>query len=302
MKILSFVFCIAFVTVTGINAQQKEFTKLTGPYLGQVPPGKTPELFAPGIISVDENFEHSAAVFSPDGKEVFWCTNVGGNSDKRVAGNLRLYTMKMVDGYWTSPKEAQFVKEIYVERPVFSHDGNKLFLEFSKSGKKDSDDFDIYLVEKEGESWSEPIPVSPLINTTAMERLFCVTADGSIYFARNPFTRNEEVFVSRCINGVYSKPEKLGKDFNSDDYEGAIIISPNEDYMLISHSDVSGIPKFSISFKDIEGNWSRRIKIPFYCGGFIALSPDGKYLFFMNEGIWWVNTSFIDELKPKNLK
>jgi predicted small lipoprotein YifL len=45
-------------------------------YLGQNPPGKTPRVFAPGIISVDANFEHSAAVFSPDHCEVFWCTNV----------------------------------------------------------------------------------------------------------------------------------------------------------------------------------------------------------------------------------
>ncbi len=86
---------------TSIIAQQKDFPVLKGPYLGQKPPGKTPELFAPDIISVDENFEHSAAVFSPDGKEVFWCTNVNAHTDKRVAGNLRLYTMKIVEGRWS---------------------------------------------------------------------------------------------------------------------------------------------------------------------------------------------------------
>ena len=80
---------VVIVSLTIIIAQQKDFPKLKGPYLGQKPPGMKPEIFAPGIISVDENFEHSAAVFSPDGKEVFWCTNVNGNTDKRVAGNLR---------------------------------------------------------------------------------------------------------------------------------------------------------------------------------------------------------------------
>jgi len=94
------VIVIAFLafTVTHSFSQQGDFPKLTGPYLGQKPPGKTPVYFAPGIITVDANFEHSAAVFSPSGNEVFWCTNVDFYTDKRVVGNLRLHTMKIVDG------------------------------------------------------------------------------------------------------------------------------------------------------------------------------------------------------------
>ena len=131
-----------------------------------------------------------------------------------------------------------------------------------------------------------------------MERLHCVTADGSLYFSRDPFTRNEEIFVSRYINGKFTEPEKLGRGYNSDVYEAAILIAPDEEFMLISHTDIQHQSvKFSISYKKADGSWSQRIEIPFYCGGFFALSPDGKYLFFMNEGIWWVSTSFIDELK-----
>lgn len=67
---------LSIILVSYINAQQDAFPILQGPYLGQKRPGTMPEVFAPGIISVEENFEHSAAVFSPDGNEVFWCTNV----------------------------------------------------------------------------------------------------------------------------------------------------------------------------------------------------------------------------------
>jgi hypothetical protein len=73
--------------------------------------------------------------------------------------------------------------------------------------------------------------------------------------------------------------------------------------MLISHTDTQHQSvKFSISYKRTDGSWSKRIEAPFYCGGFFALSPDGKYLFFMNEGICWVDASFIDDLRPENLK
>jgi WD40 repeat protein len=135
-------FPLLFIAAIFLIAHESDFPKLTGPYLGQKTPGDIPELFAPGIISVDENFEHSAAVFSPDGKEVFWCTNVDANTDKRIAGNLRLYTMKIVDGRWTVPQPAPFVKDIYVERPVFSPDGSRLYIEFASDVTRESD-FDI---------------------------------------------------------------------------------------------------------------------------------------------------------------
>lgn len=123
MKKLIVITFMVLVTATSLPAQQKDFPKLTGSYLGQKPPGETPELFAPGVISIDENFEHSAAVFSPDGKEVFWCTIVNGNTDKRVAGNLRLYTMKMVDGHWSAPRPT--VRSIF---PETTSPGMKHFL------------------------------------------------------------------------------------------------------------------------------------------------------------------------------
>jgi Tol biopolymer transport system component len=288
--------------VEASKAEQSDFPKLTGPYLGQKPPGKTPEYFAPGIIAVDANFEHSAAVFSPDGREVFWCTNVDFYTDRRVVGNLRLHTMKVVDGLWTAPRIAPFVEDIYVERPVFSPDGSRLYIEFGRDPTQESD-FDIYVVERTADGWSGPTSVSPLINSLAMERLHCVTADGSLYFSRDPFTRNEEIFVSRIVNGEFSEPEKLGDSYNSDAYEVAILIEPDENFMLVCQMNTQHTSsELNISYKKADGSWSQRIKTPYYSGGFLALSPDGKYLFMENEGICWVDTSFVNELKPKNFK
>jgi WD40 repeat protein len=155
------------------------------------------------------------------------------------------------------------------------------------------------VVERIGEGWSEPVPVSPLINSPAIERLHCVTADGSLYFSRDPFTAREEVFVSRFVNGALAEPEKLGESYNSDDYEVAILIAPNEEYMLIEQMNMQHTStKLTISYKRADGSWSDRIQAPYECGGFLALSPDGEYLFFLGEGIYWVNTSFIDDLRP----
>ena len=42
----------------------------TGPYLGQTPPGTTPKLFAPGVVSTGL-YERDFAV-APEGREFFY--------------------------------------------------------------------------------------------------------------------------------------------------------------------------------------------------------------------------------------
>jgi len=46
------IFCFFILIVTNLLSQQTDFPKLTGPYLGQKPPGMTPEIFAPGLTTV----------------------------------------------------------------------------------------------------------------------------------------------------------------------------------------------------------------------------------------------------------
>jgi hypothetical protein len=63
------------------------------------------------------------------------------------------------------------------------------------------------MVQREGDGWSEPVSVSPLINSPAMELLYSITADGSTYFGRDAYTRNGKVLVSRMVDGAFSEPE-----------------------------------------------------------------------------------------------
>jgi hypothetical protein len=288
------VICLALAA--GLNAQQEEVQRPNGPYLGQDPPGAVPELFAPGIISVDENFEHSAAVFSPDGREVFWCTNVDMYTDHGRQGMLRLFFMRMIEGRWSAPRPAPFTND-RVERPVFSPDGNSLYFERERDPVREGNS-DIFVVRRRGDGWSEPEPVSPLINTPAIERLHCVTGDGSLYFSRDPFTSREQIFVSRFSDGAFMVPEELGEAFNTDDREIALLVSPDESYLLVAVRNARFTSDLYVSYRNADGSWSDRIITPYECGGFLSLSPDGRFLFMLGEGIYWVSTSFVDELRP----
>jgi hypothetical protein len=148
------------VTIAGAT----ELMELTGPYLGQAPPGSIPRLLAQGVVSVRENFEHSAAVFSPDGDELFWCTDVDHYVEAPGARRQQLFYMEVVDGVWTEPTAAPFAADFLqaVSRPVFSPDGQRLYFETgSRPHTEGESDADIYVVERADGTWFEPEPLPP---------------------------------------------------------------------------------------------------------------------------------------------
>ncbi|MFH1197140.1 MAG: hypothetical protein V1720_15695 [bacterium] len=272
------------IITSNIFSQQSNSNKITGPYLGQSPPGNTPELFAPGIISHPDYFEHSAAVFSPDGNEVYWAAKRNGD---RL---FKIYFMKLIDGKWTEKHVAPFCNETTnYGTPVFSVDGKKLFFTLGD---------DIWFVERQGDGWGKAKRLSSEINSAASEKIGSITNNGSIYFIRVP---EFEVFVSKFVNGSYAEPIKLDKTINFDNSRKmAVYVAPDESYMILEVSKDPATCELFISCKQSNGSWSKCKKLPIKWGRFPFISPDGKYLFFMTrEGIYWVSAKIIDELRQR---
>lgn len=71
-----------------------------GPYFGQKPPGTTPQIFAPGIVSTDAH--EFGCSFSPDGKEFYFTRRETPRSPTLIM------VSKYVDGVWTKPEAAPF--------------------------------------------------------------------------------------------------------------------------------------------------------------------------------------------------
>ena len=61
-----------------VSAQDKhQFPILKGEYLGQKPPGRLPEIFAPGIINT--NAVEMCISFIPGAKELYFSRRIGHN-------------------------------------------------------------------------------------------------------------------------------------------------------------------------------------------------------------------------------
>lgn len=287
----------------GASQAAPQFPVLKGDYLGQEKPGDTPLMFAPGVVSGHGfDSEHSPAVFSPDGKEVYWT--------KKFRGPI-LY-MKQEKGVWTAPQPAPFCSEYGDGEPFFSPDGRKLFFLSLRPIKPDgpTGKENMWVVERIPGSWSEPKPVSPLINACDLHWLFSIASNGTIYFAsprEGGFGAND-IYRSRLVNGEYQEPENLGNVINTSGVDHTPCIAPDESYLIFvsrGRASSSGDFQFYISYKNEDGSWQEPIdlgqKINSLGSGLCpAVTPDGKYMFFIGRGdIYWISAGFIDKLRPQ---
>ncbi len=120
-------------------------------YLAQTKPGLEPGVFALGAVTTDLS-AHSYPVFSPDGKEVYWCAYAGSFR------NQKIYFMIYENGQWSSPEIAPFSGEFRDDNPCFSLDGNKLYFHTSRPKEQGNQTGEMHccFIEKSDTGWSEP--------------------------------------------------------------------------------------------------------------------------------------------------
>lgn len=289
-------------------ARQRDFPTLTGPYLGQTPPGTTPTVFAPGIIST-EHHEHSAPTFSPDGHEVYWSVFLNGSTPQVIL------SMKEVHGRWSKPALAEFSGTFSDGGPSIAPDGKRLFFDSNRpvgTGDTARSDPDIWMMEKSSGRWGEPTRIGTNVNSPSLEGSPSVSANGNLFFLsdRNDTFGEHDIYYTQLDHGRYGRPVNLGSTINSKDYEDYPFIAEDERYLLFCGSgreDGLGLGDLYISFKQPDGEWGEPINLgddinSRFDDRFPMVSPDNKYLFFVsdrsgNSDIYWVDASIIEELQ-----
>jgi len=279
---------------------QDDILKVQGPYLGQTPPGLTPEVFAPGIIST-KGWEYGA-VFAPGMKELYWVREV--YADTGLEQQFVVYEQK--DNSWH--------ERVIGERrgtPTLSTDGKTMF--FGRSYK-----------EWDSKGWSESKRLGPVFEDFRIMRV-TESAKGTIVFDEAKEEGAGLIRYSQLIDGKRAAPKPLPKEINTGKYNVHPFIAPDESYIIWDgqRNSAKRNADLFISFRQPDGSWGEAIKfgntINTEAGEFAAfVSPDGKYLFFnRNVGefewksasgevemipdvdIFWVDARIIESLKPK---
>ncbi len=198
---------------------------VSGPYMGQEPPGMKPEIFSPGFICLDNRYEYGFG-FSPEGNEfAFTLTN-------STWGYFELlYTTMDPNGQWSEPHRPEFVGDrIQSLYPFFTSDGNKVFFA-SPLYQSSPWDSDIFYSERTDSGWSEPINMGAPVNSTGMEFRLSMTDGGTIYFISNK-EGNSNIYLSQLVDGAYRDVEKLGIPINTTGPEASPFIAPDESYLI----------------------------------------------------------------------
>ncbi|MFC2156852.1 ankyrin repeat domain-containing protein [Acidobacteriota bacterium] len=273
---------------------QARFPTLTGTFMGQAPPTEV-KLFAPDIISSPhEDDNHGSIAFMPDGKEIYW--NLRG----------KIWMTRLQNDKWIEPEIASFCEdgEPMFDNPFITSDGKKLFFTSTRSGSVSEKKENIWFVERTSSGWSEPKPVSPEVNAVQIHWGISVSDSGTLYFGgtgQENFGMSD-VYYSKLVDGVYSKPVNMGAEINSKDSDHCPFIAPDESYIIFSRFSNSD-RGFYISFKDKSEKWSKPVKIHERLMGVCPLiSHDGKYFFFNSDGIYWMPAYFIEELRSNSIR
>lgn len=308
MNKLILICCLFLWVAININAQETAFPKLTGPYLGQNPPGTTPEIFAQGIVSTEHRV-YANVTFSPDFNETCWTLNTADTAFNHGG----LIISKFKNNVWTMPKEINFLDMVYSHRsPFYGYNGKRLFFQAYLKSNRDWDQFEeFYFVEKTVNGWSNPVLLDTIFNKYATHWQFSLDKDNNLYFGGD--LRGKEntggIYFSKYNNGKYLEPILIFKNAELKDFVFGPTISPSGDYILFArvHPRGSNNPRiFSIyiSFLNAENNWTEPKELGEILnmdGNQPRISPDGKYIFFVgNDGMsYWVSTKIIEELRPK---
>ncbi|MFC2141335.1 hypothetical protein ACFLR7_00190 [Acidobacteriota bacterium] len=292
-----------------------DFPVLKGPYLGQKPPGMTPEIFAPGIASTDCGEFNS--VFSPDGNEFYYSQT---NKEKKKD---QIMSMKRVNDRWTKPEIAPFSGEYDDCDMSISHDGQRFFFisigRILPGGSTPTKRNYLWFMEKTQSGWGEPQLLEYPGNVGGVYPIS--TNNGTLYFS----SRLEEnfgkadIYRSQFVSGSYAAPENLGSAINSKYSESDTFVAPDESFAIVTcwerPENIGGAKSdLYISFRKRDGSWTTlknmgKLINTEYIEFCPMLSPDGKYFFFSSDrtdveecDIYWVDAKVVEELKPKELK
>ena len=291
-------------------AKKEDFPVLKGPYLGQKTPGSTPEIFAPGIIS------------DPDYTEVL---DIDVTNPWRIHFYRDLPTMtlelttKFKNGKWTTPSHALYFTEPNDSELSLFPDDNMTAITTNRSIDGEgisTNGFDIWIARETDDGRHRLRWLGPEINSKSHDSWASMTKDGNIYFYsdREGGKGSSDIYVTKLINGRYSKAENIGPPVNTQYGEADPYVAQDESYIIFCSGsplrERYGKADLFITFKKPDNYWSEPINMGWDINTAESetrpmLTQDGKYMFFSREhngtlDIYWVSTKIIENLKLDN--
>ena len=287
----------------GADPTPGEWPVIRGDFVGEALPGAAPVLFSP-LIHSSILWDHGAPAFTRDGREVYW--SVVFDDDTSV-----ILGMSRKDGAWCRIEALPFSQARYRDvSPSLSADGKQLFFTSCRPATPDGKTgaYNMWLVERREEGWSEPRLLAPEIASGKDGRPF-FPVEGVLYFGswRAGSVKGSNIFHTQQVNGRFAAPVRLEAPFNTDNAMPTWV-SADESCLIFESFRPGGLggSDFWMAFRRTDGSWGEALNLAEginsegndWFGGF---SPDGKFFFFVsdrdgNNDVYWIDAKVTRDL------
>jgi len=187
-----------------------------------------PEQFSHALTS---KFHDGPVSFSKNGKTLYFSSNhYDGKRRNTKKGVMKqqIYRSRKSGKNWSEPEEMNFNDQQHEEvHPSLSPDGRKLYFASDRPGGYGG--MDLYVVNKRGNGWSQPMNLGEEINTKGNELFPFVHDDGTLYFASNGLegVGGLDIYQTEMISdSMWLEPQNMGIPYNSPMDDFGFILDP----------------------------------------------------------------------------
>nr|WP_315256935.1 OmpA family protein [uncultured Flavobacterium sp.] len=192
----------------------------------------TPEKAAKFSRKVKSRFHEASAIFSKDGKTMYFTRNnyLDGKKgkDENKVTLIKIYKARFENNDWTAISELPFNSNNYrTGHPSLSPDEKTLYFVSDMPGGFGESDIYKVSINSDG-SYGNPINLGNIINTPGKETFPFVTDENEIYFASDTHAGlgGLDIFVSRINpDGTFDEVQNVGADVNSAKDDFAYLIN-----------------------------------------------------------------------------
>lgn len=273
-------------------------------YLGMTPPGNTPQIFAPEVVSTEMD-ETLLGIFNSGRRIVFDRIPQGFNNWDKVP----VYTLENGDLGWKVEESSVFAREAYLLEEN-ARDGEVRIIPWWTTNMEGAmTDVDLLKVEFKNGKWSVPVSLGTPVNTPWFDSWPSVTEDGILYFFSNrpDGFGQANLYYSIPKNGAYSEVIQMDSTINFGRFQHDPCISADGKTLIYSSYNKESLVQddLYVCYRQKDGSWSKPKNLGPGVNSEASdnrphLTNDEKYLFFVsnrngNLDIFWVSAEILEK-------
>ena len=181
--------------------------------------------------AINSKFHEATAVFTKDGKTMYFTRNNFNNGKKGVDDEnvilLKIYKSNLIDNEWQNPIELSFNSDSYrVAHPALSPDEKWLYFASDMPGSIGQSDLFRVAIKSNG-TFGIPENLGPKINTAGKETFPFISGNNELFFASDgrPGLGGLDIFMIKInSNNSFENCQNIGEPANSTDDDFAYYI------------------------------------------------------------------------------